>query len=195
MNTRKMFCGFLTFGLFLFVATASSHAVSLSVVPNPPSIEVGNPIDVDIVVSDLGNSSAPSLGAYSFNLGFNDTILNVTNVAFGTNLGAPASSISSNIVGSGNVFFQELSIPPALFTLNLTQPGAFTLATVTFDTLTTGASDLTLSNIQLFDAIGGIIADPTVVGSSVQVTPEPTTFLLWGSGIVGLVAWRKIRRK
>jgi len=43
----------------------------------------------------------------------------------------------------------------------------------------------------LSDAFGYAFTDVTIVNSSINVVPEPTTFVLLGSGLAGLFALRK----
>lgn len=82
-------------------------------------------------------------------------------------------------------------IPPFLEDV---QPASFTLATLTFDTLGTGTSPLTLSIRRLGDAF----ADPltaTPGSGEVVVTPEPSSMLLFVMGLAGLAGVRQTSRR
>ncbi len=70
----------------MICASFSAHAAIISVVPNAASIEQGNPVSVDITVSDLGDRTAPSLGVFDLDLSFNDSILSFNSVSFGNQL-------------------------------------------------------------------------------------------------------------
>jgi hypothetical protein len=90
----------------------------------------------------------------------------------------------------------ELSLDSAA-TLNKSQPGAFTLATITFDALKVGSSPIELENVTLADPFGNDLNSTGILrienglidsGSVVVATPEPSDLLLFGSLLMGFLA-------
>ena len=187
---RKARFFLLTLGLFLLLHESFAHAISLGFVPSSQNVVVRNPLDVSIVISGLVDKGAPSVGTFDLDVLFNPLILDFSSVIFGNQLDLfGLGSITKVTPGGGRVNLFELSLDlPG--DLNNLQTGSFTLATITFDALTGGTSPLTLSVNALGDAGGNPLA-ADVSGGSVTAIPEPSTLLFLGSGLVGLLMFRK----
>ena len=159
--------------------------------PSGQSVVNGNPVSVDLL-ADLPN---PALG-WGLDVSFDSSILSLTNVAIGSSWAPSFAPDGDGLVG--------LAFPFPISGNNIT------LATLTFDTLGSGTSSLDAS-ITPLDFTEGI---PLLTGGfdtviftsgSVEVTssdptspnpiPEPSTIVLFASGLAGLAAWRiKIKK-
>ncbi|MCI0527931.1 MAG: PEP-CTERM sorting domain-containing protein [Nitrospira sp.] len=193
-----------------FLSSFSAQAISLDFVPFSQDVVIGNPVDVDLVISGLGDFTDPSLATFDLDVFFDPAILSFNSVGFGPFLGDPSlgeAITTSDASTSGSVNLFEVSflegdattcvfcIPPFL---NDLQPSSFTLATLTFDTLAMGTSSLSFTLNALGDANGNPLgaslgSGSVTVSGDVAVIPEPATLLLMGSGVVGLWALRKKR--
>jgi len=192
---------FLAFvlGLTIFLSGTSAQAASIEVSPVSQNIQIGNPVDVDLTISGLGDFAPDSLSTFDLDLLFDSSILGFNSVAFGDpvlgdqldlfGLGS-LTSFDDSVSGVVNLFELSFDLPGDLDTL---QAGSFTLATLTFDTLGLGTSSLDLS----INALGDAFGDPLVAdlsSGSVTVVPEPSTMLLLGSGLAGLGFFRRRRK-
>ena len=160
-------------------------AITLGFSPSSQTTNLGSQVTVDLVVSDLGNNTAPSLGEFDVVLGFDADIIAFDSLEFGDQLN-PTSSI---FAFRGETFFPPDSLN--LFEISgqtsaeliQFQPSSFTLATFTFDGVGIGTSDLILSNVILGDTAGNQLTpviEPgsiTVIADVVTTVPEASTTL------------------
>ena len=194
----RLLSGIATLGL-------ASHAfgqISLSLQPTPQTINVGDPATMDLVVSGLGNLSAPSLGAFDFDLSYDPTILSAVSLTFGSylDLGNFGSSRFSDLTTAGVIHLDEISFESP-GDLNNAQPGTFTLATLSFTGLAPGTSiiDFTLSSLS--DEQGQSISGFSTASGSIEVigvsrVPDAgsSAFLLF-FGLAGLSTfYRNLKR-
>lgn len=180
----------------LLCASQSSFAVMIGFEPNYQLVNLGDQATVDIVVSDLGGAE---IGGFDFSTAWDDSILALSDVSFGSALGDtdPFSleTMIDSIAGIGNVELSGLSL---LFDLTGLQNGVddVVLATLTFDTLSTGISGLDLIGSILprggflSDSAGMLLATTANSGeievvASVPV-PAPTSILLFGIGFLAM---------
>ena len=180
----------------LWCASLGAGAITISVNPAVQSVTVGDAVTVDVVISDLGDFAADSVGAFDIDLLFNDTLLGNPVVTFGTELDVGifgSIQSSSGFVGGINALEVSLEDPADL---NAFQPGSFTLFSVEFDALAAGISTLTPSVFDLSDVSGAALSVDQVDTGSVTINravsaSEPGTLALLGLGLLSVVAVRR----
>ena len=176
----------------LAVAASNASAVVISLVPDSAIVSVGASFDVAVTISGLGTNVAPSLGTFDLDVLFDSALLSPTGVVYGTEL--DQGIFGSLVLGFGDLGGGVFNIAELSFedpgVLDASQPGAFTLATITFDSLAAGTAILDL----LIFAIGDSLGDPLPVDAQVLATvnlvpelvPEPVTLLLLAAGLLGV---------
>jgi hypothetical protein len=196
---KKLTILFVAFLMLVFCNATVSQAVTLGFDPIS-DVLVGDPVDVGLVISGLGNYFPDSLSTFDLDVSFNPAILAFNSVAFGD----PALGDQLDLWGLGswtevapgvgmvNLYELSFDLPMDLDTLQI---GDFTLATLTFDTLALGTSSLDISVWSLGDAYAVPPTLDLVESGSINVVPEPATMLLFGSGLAGLGFLRRRRKK
>ena len=180
----------------LFTSQAWSSAI-LYFEPLASSINVGESVDVDVVIAGL--DCGTDVAAFDFNVAFDDTVLAFDSYSLTDNLGVipvDADDWSWGDLGGGTVNLSELSY---LWDFSF-QPDSFTLATLSFTGIGAGTSllgfEYGFSPYYLSDAWGyEIFTLPGIGAVCVNPVPEPGTFILLGAGIVGLAGIRARRNK
>ena len=180
----------------LLLAGTAAHAISLGFSPTDQAVGVGSSVDVDLVISGLGDFMPDSLGVFDLDVLYDSAILGLTNVAFGDPglgdqldlFGFGSLTGVGAVAGGTNIYEISFDSPLDLDTL---QPGSFTLARLTFDVLAQGKSPLDLANVLLGDA-GGNPLSATVTPGSIAGIPEPGTITLFLMG--GLALGFAVRR-
>lgn len=145
---------------FLLFASAGLQAqgIVLSFDPAAQSVDLGSSVNVGLVISGLGDSTAPSLGAFDLDIHFDPGRLSFSSATFGDPvlgdrldvLGLGGNSTVAGITSPGvlNVFEVSLDSPADLVSL---QEDRFTLATLTFSAIGAGNSALGISINSLSD--------------------------------------------
>ena len=200
---KRAFLSALVFGSAFILNSGLAQAISLDFAPTTQSVTLGGPTTVALRISGLGDLTAPSLGVFDLSVGFDPTILSFSSVAYGDPLlgdqldlfGLGGFTVTTSGAGVVNLF--ELSFDSAA-DLNALQAGEFTLATLTFYTLSTGTSPLTFAVNALGDAEGAALTATLGAGSvavASAAVPEPGTLLLLGSGLAWMffIGYRKVQ--
>ena len=161
------------------LGSLSANAVSLDLLPASSSVNLGEPVQVELRISGLGEGTAPSLGAYDFLLAFNPVVLGFGGFTFGnpllgnqldlTGFGT-VSGFDSGTPGQLNLFEISLDLANDLDAL---QAASFALGTISFNTIGYGTSALLFTSAVWSDARGNPLA--VQLGSSSIQVPEPVS--------------------
>jgi hypothetical protein len=182
-----------------------AQAITVIVEPVTQSVTLGNQAIVGVMIYGYAPGSPTNLaiGSYDFNINYDPAILGFNSLVFGTSLGSPTNSTSSaNIIVNGVLNISEASSLSAseLYALQGQQwpDDTFIAATLTFDTLGTGLSTVSVDINSLLTERGGSFdnyySDPGSVNVNNSV-PEPSTLLLLGAGVGVLALIRRKARK
>ena len=196
---RTVFVTMLGAALVL-LAPGESGAVTLEFEPSAPAVTVGSTVKVAVVISGLGSGAAPSLSTFDLDVTFDDGILSFLSFMFGDPSSgdqldlASLGSITDVTAGGGAVNVFELSFDSAA-DLDALQAASFTLGTLRFTALSTGASALEIGINALGDANGDPLTVDAGAGriavSGVVPVPGPAPLLLLLAGVVGLAGFRR----
>ena len=167
-------------------AIAYAQSATVSVDPATQSVEAGQQAVVEIMIADVTD-----LYGAEVSLTFDPTILAVDSMAAGAFLDEASGTVISdfdNTAGTVDYAISLLAPAPAV-------DGSGVLVSITFDTLTSGTSQVAIANAILADVQGARI-EATVIDGEVEATvppdiPEASTLALLGSGMVGLVAFAR----
>jgi hypothetical protein len=187
----------LKVGFLFWLSTSSSWAILIALNPPDQIAKIGDVVQVDLVVSGLGESVAPSLASYDVDINFDPTILNFSGAVFGDpKLGNQLDffglgSLTSFTDGGGTANVFELSFDdPAI--LDSKQKESFTLVQLSFLALQPGNSLLDLSVNALADSLGNPLATQVLSGNiQVGAIPEPSSILLVVIGLTSML--RRLR--
>jgi hypothetical protein len=172
--------------LLLLMAAGPGQAITIDISPSSSQVMVGHQASVDIIISGLGGNTPPALGAYDIGVAYDQTILGLDYVTFGSGLDVLGlvSLTEAFLVVPGLINLFELSLYSTA-DLELLQPSSFTLATLVFDTISVGLSSLSLGVNSLSDADGTAL-NAVVSSAEIAVVPEPGTWMLMLLGIAGI---------
>src|SRR5216683_7842512 len=175
---RKPFGQLIAIGIVVLLNIQPVHAILLSLVPSSATVTTGNTVDVDVIISGLGNP--PSVGTFDLDVGFNTAILAPTTVMFGAFLGDPTlfEALTAFDFGTpGKVEFAEVSLlSPS--ELDVLQRSSFLLAILSFSAISNGTSPLFFAGNQIVD---------DAFGNKLPISiPEPATGFLLGSCLISL---------
>lgn len=165
-------------------AAQADPVISLNVSPSPAG--VGNTVLVDVVIS-----GAVDLYAYQFSLLFNPAVLQATTSAEGSFLPTGGSTFFvggtvDNTAGAVNFTVGSLlGLLPGV-------SGNGTLATLSFNAAAIGSSTLSFRDVLLLDSELLDITS-TSQGGAVSVVPEPSAWLMFGLGLVGVAGLARRR--
>lgn len=178
---------------FVLLRGAPAEAIVIDFVPADQTVDLGAAVSVDLVISDLGDFTAPSLGAFDLDVSYDPSILSATSVTLTALLGDSTETLEGvDLSMPGLIDLFLVSLLPQL-ELESLQPASFVLATLSFDTLATGTSALELTDVVLGDALG---AELSAIAGSGSITvgdtgiPEPPLAALLVAAL-GLAVFRR----
>jgi hypothetical protein len=169
-----------------------SDAVVIDFGPGSQTVPLGAAAAVDLVISGLGDFTAPSLGTFDLDVTYDASILLAASVTLAPFLGDAIQGVDISTPGLIDLFVISLLSPVELDAL---QPESFVLATLSFDTIALGTSALALTQVVAGDAVGADLGAAagagsiTVTGSGAPV-PEPSLTGLLLTGALGLALGR-----
>jgi len=136
---KKRLIGILAAGAVVLPLLATpASAFLVDVTNSPDGFFVGDSFSVDLVFSDLGAGTDPSLASYDINVVFDDLLFSLTSVTFASDLGGVAVTSSYD---NSTPYIVELmgdTAPATAADLNTNQADMFTAATLTFTAITPG---------------------------------------------------------
>src|ERR1700733_1498757 len=162
--------------------------ITISLTPSSQTALLGSMVNMTLEIGGLGDHTAPSLGVFDLNLDFNPSILSFDNAVFGDPILSDqldptggGNTITFASASSGSVELFDLSLDSANDLNNLQEP-TFVLASLTFDAVDVGTSQLVLTINTLGDADGNpLSADVENANIDVNASPVPEPF---ASGLI-----------
>jgi hypothetical protein len=175
----------------LLCISLSSKATLLTINLNQDNYQIGDVLTADFIISDIETDNSnftKLLATFDFNVFWDETFLTYTSFSFGNNLNVGAFDSNQSVTAptSNSLLLSEVSNGWWDELLSV-QDGlsSFVLATVNFNVISSGISELGLSDVVLGDDFGVAYTDvisnnkaySVTTGSAVSV-PEPSSILL-----------------
>ena len=185
------FLSSLLIGATLFLASITTHAANLSLLPSVSSLQTGSSFNLDLVISELRSHTTPSLGAFDIDLLYDDNLLSLTAISFGTGLGDESLNeafSATNTTSTGSINLSALSYLESNSTsctfclvpyLEYLQGDSLTLATLTFKSIQTGTAAFGITINSIGDGNGDSLATTLTTPSTIQVTAVPLPAAIW----------------
>jgi hypothetical protein len=151
-------------------------AISLFIDPTPKTVGPGDSSTVTLMVSGLGDNDAPALGAWSVEISYDDSVVSIDSITFGTGLDAGLlGSLPVDLSIAGLMILSDISLE---FPDDLTasQADTFVLATIGFTAIGAAGSEtpLTFELAELSDELANTL-DGTATDGLIRIRDDGTT--------------------
>ena len=172
MKCRLCLC-VVSLCLFL-VCQCSAGPVSLQLVPSTNSVNNGDTMTLEAVISGLGAPGPMEVGSFDIFVGYNSTLRAWEATDFTMLLGNPflGEAITFSDTTGSSVEALDVSLLPTA-QLDAMQPASFTLATFTFIAIGDGKVAFQNQGGPIDDGNGNLIA-----GTKTPNVPEPSALML-----------------
>lgn len=202
-SCNRAFAALFLTGIFYlsgFHASTASAAI-LGLEADTAFASAGDSVAVNLIVSDLGDFAAPSVGAFTASIVFDLAALSFESYSLGAFLGDAGAlesvDVSTGVVG-GSVGLGEVSLLPA-GALDALQPASFVLATLTFSVLDLAPAETTLLELTptalVSNAAGAAIPlntlTPAAITGSTPVNAPATLLLILAAALTQCRAPRR----
>jgi len=179
----------------------TSNATLISLSLDQTEYNVGDVATASIIISDIEQEFGfqKLLAFFELDANYDDSKLSFNSATFGDKLDVDALLPSDRIIDdsvAGALYLSELTFALGA-DLFLAQNGlsSFEIATVSFDVLATGTSELSLNNILLGTDLGTSFTDVTSENTMINVAstsvPVPATFMLFMLAGAGLLIQKR----
>lgn len=186
MKNLAVTCSINLVTLSVLMLLEPVKAVTIDLLPDTQNVTVGQPISIDVQISELGNGTPPSVGGFNLELNYAPTVLSFNDLTFSglINLsGLGIQSIDSSTPGTLSFGEVTLDLPADL---NTAQPDSFSLANIEFMGSGIGTnSPLTLTIIELVDENFTELEPVTKNDAIVTVSSAATQVPEFGLGLKG----------
>ncbi len=198
MKTKK----FLLASLFVITislsATVALAVSTISFDPAASTAPVGGNFFVDLVWN--GGVTPEYISVFNVDILYDALIVSYVGATFDPNFGVDSLGCipgfsCNDFSGPGVIDLEEFSLDFDVIANQDSLGNMFILATLEFEALTEGHTDLLLSGL-----FGDEVGDPFspdlkngeiwIEAAGTPTIPEPTTIILFGTGILGLLGWR-----
>lgn len=193
---KKIFC---LLSMLCLGFSFNTNAISIDLVANKSSVNVGDNLEVAVRISGLNDAGAPSLGVYDFDFNFDNNLFSFNSISWGDSIHGNQldlsgfGSLQDSTSGNGWLNLFELSFDDAL-DLNQFQADEFTLFSVLLNTIAVGTGNFSLIANSLGDAYGDELFVDEINETQVRVgsisVPEPSSALLLLAGLLAIAALR-----
>ena len=197
----------ILFGVLMWMLTVSAQAdgvfpLTLSVIPNQSTVNLGSPLSVNVVISSIDNFDF-TLGGFDIDLAYDTSVLNLAGINFGSALGDESAfeSVTDTSASTlGNANLTELSLLEASASdcvfclvpyLEDLQGNSFILVSLNFDTIGTGNAGFGLSINMLSDGNANELG-ANIDLNQAQVTSVPLPAAAWlFASMLPLIGWKR----